>query len=183
MTLTVKEKEHWKASIDRKVQRAIDAIYDEGDPGFRRRIQKESRQKALQSLHVEELTVRQKAIEGQLKTLREEQGEILDKIRERVKTQCFEYKESDVYRFDVEAAITLRQKRFERDLLSEDERGRKILRLCEEQEQLLDTVWLATSSNQIKELWSRVSKLLDQAPTRLQQDALDIPADTTSPKQ
>jgi hypothetical protein len=43
MTLTVKEKEHWKISINRKVQRAIDAIYDEGEANLRDRIQKESR--------------------------------------------------------------------------------------------------------------------------------------------
>lgn len=58
--------------------------------------------------------------------------------------------------------------------------GQKILRLQDEPEELLDTVWLATSSIQIKELWSRVSKLLDQPPTGLQREALDIPADSSS---
>lgn len=183
MTLTVKEKEHWKASIDRKVQRAIDAIYAEGEPSFRDRILKESRRKALQSLGIEELQNRNIAISDQLRVLQEEQRELEKKLADAVKARCSEYKVEYSYQFSLEAAIRLRQKRFERELLNENELGQKILRLQDEQEELLDTVWLATSSSQIKELWSRVSKLLDQPPTGLQREALDIPADSSSPKE
>ena len=38
MTLTVKEKEHWKERISRKINQAIDALCAEHDPGFRERI-------------------------------------------------------------------------------------------------------------------------------------------------
>lgn len=39
---------------------------------------------------------------------------------------------------------------------------------------LLDTVWLATSSAQIKELWGKVATLLRDEPTPLERDALAI---------
>ncbi len=183
MTLTVKEEEHWKASIDRKVQRAIDAIYAEGEPSFRDRIQNESRRKALQSLGIEEQQDRNMVINNQVRVLQEEQRELEKKLTDAVKARCSEYKVEYSYQFSVEAAISRRQKRFERELLTENELGQKILRLQDEQEELLDTVWLATSSLQIKELWNRVSKLLNQPPTSLQQEALEIPADPSSPKE
>lgn len=47
-----------------------------------------------------------------------------------------------------------------------------MLALRKEKEELLDTVWLATSGKQIKDLWQKVSDLLQQEPTPLQQDAL-----------
>ena len=39
---------------------------------------------------------------------------------------------------------------------------------------LLDTVWLATSSSQIKELWGQVNALLEIKPTALEEKALKI---------
>jgi predicted transcriptional regulator len=92
MTLTVKEKEHWKTSIDRKVQRSIDAIYAEGESSFRDRIQKESRRKALQSLGIEELQNRNVEISDQLRVLQEEQRELEKKMADTVKARCSEYK-------------------------------------------------------------------------------------------
>ena len=123
MTLTVKEKEHWKTSIDRKVQRAIDAIYAEGEPSFRDRILKESRRKALQSLGIEELQNRNIAISDQLRALQEEQRELEKKLADAVKARCSEYKVEYSYQFSVEAAISRRQKRFEQELLTENELG------------------------------------------------------------
>lgn len=44
-------------------------------------------------------------------------------------------------------------------------------------EDLLDTVWLATSGAQIKELWSKVPELLGDPQTQLQHEALAIKPD------
>ncbi len=96
-----------------------------------------------------------------------------NKIVEVAKTHCPECAEKSDEQFSSEAAITLRQSRFERKLLSREELGRRILRLREEQEELLDTVWLATSSVQTKELWSRVSTILNQTPASFQQETLN----------
>ena len=64
------------------------------------------------------------------------------------------------------------------ELLAESDRGQQILRLREEKENLLDTVWLATSSTQVRELWAKVTELIGVKPTKLESDALAIvPAD------
>jgi hypothetical protein len=123
---------------------------------------------------------RSESIKDQVRTLQEEQRELDRKMAEAVKAQCPECKSIYAYDFSVHEVISHRQKRFERELLAENEQGQRILQLQNEQEELLDTVWLATSSVQIKELWNRVTRLLNQPPTNLQQEALDIPADSSS---
>jgi len=80
------------------------------------------------------------------------------------------------YRYDheVDNAVNRRQAVHENELLAEGEIGQRILKLREEKDNLLDTVWLATSPKQIKELWSKVADLLDDDQTQLQRDALAI---------
>jgi hypothetical protein len=82
----------------------------------------------------------------------------------------------DVYRWDTEvnAAIKRRQSLHEDELLAESETGRRILELRQERENLLDTVWLATSSTQIRTLWTQLGELLDDEQTQLQRNALTI---------
>ena len=67
-----------------------------------------------------------------------------------------------------------RAKALEADILAESDLGRRVLSLREEKDNLLDTVWLATSSSQIKELWEQVNSLLEITPTALEDKALKI---------
>ena len=80
------------------------------------------------------------------------------------------------YRYDHEVAnaVQLRRAVHEEELLAESERGRKILELRREKEDLLDTVWLACSIKQVKDLWQRVAEVLNDQPTPLQRDVLNI---------
>tara|TARA_R110002049_G_scaffold309101_2_gene516919 strand:- start:46152 stop:46349 length:198 start_codon:yes stop_codon:yes gene_type:complete len=57
--------------------------------------------------------------------------------------------------------------------------GSEILRLRHEKEELLDTVCLATSSAQIKELWKRFADILKWEPPALQQKAMEIEPETS----
>jgi K+-sensing histidine kinase KdpD len=75
---------------------------------------------------------------------------------------------------EVEQAVSRRQATHEEELLAQSEPGQKILQLQTEKENLLDTVWLATSPAHVRQLWSKVAELLGNAPTRLEQDALAI---------
>jgi len=76
---------------------------------------------------------------------------------------------------EVKSAVAKRQKAHEDELLGECDTGREVLRLRQEQEDLLDTVWLASSPSQLKTLWSKVNALLGTTPTQLERDALAIP--------
>jgi hypothetical protein len=62
----------------------------------------------------------------------------------------------------------------EADILSESELGKQVLALRAEKDNLLDTVWLATSTSQVKELWEQVNSLLQVTPTQLEDKALKI---------
>ena len=57
-------------------------------------------------------------------------------------------------------------------ILQQDEVGQEILRLEAECSELLDTIWLATSTTQIRHLWSSVSKLIQEEETTLQAEAM-----------
>jgi hypothetical protein len=65
------------------------------------------------------------------------------------------------------------QERIEDELLAQSELGRRILTLRAEKDALLDTVWLATSNAQIRDLWSHISVVLGDDSTPLQQQILD----------
>ncbi len=71
-------------------------------------------------------------------------------------------------------AIEKRQAVHEDELLADTELGREILSLRLERDNLLDTVWLATSPKQIKELWKQVDEMLGGSQTKLQGEALAI---------
>jgi hypothetical protein len=75
---------------------------------------------------------------------------------------------------EVARAVLARQAVHEAELLAEAEGGREVLRLRREKENLLDTVWLATSPQQVKDLWRKVAELLGEEPTALQRVALAI---------
>ena len=70
--------------------------------------------------------------------------------------------------------INRRKSVHEDELLADCEIGRQILGLRQERDNLLDTVWLASSPKQIKELWTKVATLLGDEQTPLQRDALAI---------
>ena len=58
--------------------------------------------------------------------------------------------------------------------MAESDVGRRIVTLRRERENLLDTIWLATSPVQLKTLWSKLAELLGDEQTQLQRDALAI---------
>lgn len=77
---------------------------------------------------------------------------------------------------EIEQAVRRRQGVFEQELLAAHEVGCEIVKLQEEKENLLDTIWLATSPSQLKTLWTKVAELLHQDATMLAREALAIPA-------
>ena len=79
------------------------------------------------------------------------------------------------HEIEVTAAINKRLVVHEEELLAGHEIGRRVLELRAQKENLLDVVWLATSPSQVRELWTRIGKLLGDEPTALEREALAIP--------
>ena len=173
MSLTVKEKEHWKERIARKIELAIETLCAEQDPHFRERVRNEARRRAIESLGIAASHGRLAEIERAKESLKREKDKLLNAM-------CAELLGADhqyaAYGLEsaIEKAIRERQKVHEQELLAADPLGRKIQDLQREQEDLLDTVWLATSPVQIKQLWGRVAEILNQQPTALQTHALSL---------
>ncbi len=176
--LTVTEKEHWKKRIARRIEKRIEAI-TAGDPNFFERIDRDARQRALESLGLAEYQTELDEIERQKETL--EKGEkrlhkaMLAKIRG---VEPDDLDDFFSYRRDseVDNAVKRRKAVHEDELLAESELGQQVLRLRQEKDELQDVVWLASSPKQIKALWEKVAELLGDDQTQLQRDALAIEA-------
>ena len=174
--LTVTEKEHWKDRISRRIDKRIEAIQAE-DPNLMDRIKHQARQKALDSLGLAQHQAELDEIERQKEVLEKREKQttrtMLAKVRgvlpEDVDDFCSYHHDSEV-----KNAVSRRQAVHEDELLAESALGQKILRLRQEKDDLLDTVWLATSGVQIKQLWAKVAELLCDEPTQLQRDAMAI---------
>jgi hypothetical protein len=173
--LTVTEKQHWKDRIARRIDKRIEAIAAQ-DPNLLERVKREARQRALDSLglapHQAQIDEIEEQEEALTKRKKQAQRAMLAQLRGVPPEDLNDY----YYHHDseVEAAIAKRQAVHEDELLAENERGRKILQLRQEKDDLLDTVWLATSGIQIKQLWAKVAELLGDDSTQLQCDALAI---------
>lgn len=141
------------------------------------RINQAAREKALNSLGIDELQRRLDRIEHQKKLLdaRREKArwEMAAKLRGVPVRQVPATSRYGI-ESEVSEAVSKRQAVHEQELLAETPRGREILTLRQEKDNLIDTVWLATSSKQVKDLWQEVDDMLGGEQTKLQREALAI---------
>ena len=177
--LTVKEKEHWKERIGRKIEKAIETLVSKEDPGFLTRVESDAERLAYDSLRLTVLKQQFEDAEKQEEKLKVQKRSLWIEMLVTV-TGKSPHDYGGAYHFggfepqEVKSAVSRRQAVHEEQLMEADPLGRQILALRQEREELLDTVWLATSSSQIKELWQRVADLLEQPPTPLQKKALSL---------
>jgi hypothetical protein len=176
--LTVSEKNHWRDRIAARIDRRIETIIAE-DPGLMDRIKAEARRRALSSLGLDELQAELDAVGEQRKALDRREKRAQKAMIARLQgIPAEEVSDNATYSYHfqqtISDAVQRRQAIHEEQLLGEQERGRRILGLRGEKDSLLDTVWLATSPAQIKQLWSKVSELLGDEPTALEREALAI---------
>lgn len=174
--MTVTEKQHWKDRIAKRIDKRIDAICAE-EPEFMERLNQAARQEALETLGIADLQHCLERIERQERLLdaRRDKArrEMIAKIRgisvrEAAKASFYGMEQ------DISEAVERRKAVHEQELLGHTARGREILALRREKEELLDTVWLATSPQQIKDLWRKVDEMLGGDQTELQREALAI---------
>ena len=175
--LTVSEKNHWKDRLSKRIDKRLDAIAAE-DPNLLDRVKRQARERAMASLNLADLQVEIDEIERQEETLDKRKSLLNRTMLARVRSVPLEtidqHFSNSYYNNEVENAIKSRQTIHEDTLLAESAVGKRILDLRSERENLLDTVWLAASSKQIKELWTKVAELLGDEQTQLQRDALAI---------
>ena len=173
--LTVTEKQHWKDRIARRIDKRIEALAAQ-DPDLMERVKREARQRALNSLGLAPYQTQLDEIEQEQEALTKRKRQAQQAMLARLRGVPPEDLNVYYYNHDseVEGAVAKRQAVHEDELLAENERGRQILQLRQEKDDLLDTVWLATSGSQIKQLWAKVAELLGDESTQLQRNALAI---------
>lgn len=176
--LTVTEKEHWKSRIERRIDQTIESLASQ-EPSLLPSIREEAEDAANKSLGIDGCKSTIAQLERETQTLEAQKNE----VERAMHTQVFgkeAWQGTSYSRYSIEKAVKTRQLVHENELLAQSKLGEQILALRREREALLDTVWLATSSIQIRELWGRVEELLGGQPTNLQQAALKISSDSTN---
>jgi hypothetical protein len=170
--LTVSEKEHWKSRIECRVNKAIELL-ESKDPTLVPSIEAKAEREAHRLFGTETMFDRLHAIRSDIDALQTERDDLEMEMhckvlgREAVRGM-HEYHRTS--RFN--SVCGARKKQVENQLLTESETGREILRMRIELESLLDTVWLATTSVQIRDLWNRFSAALDDDVSPLQREVL-----------
>ncbi len=175
-SLTVREKEHWKDRIAARIDKRIDALSAENS-NIMERIKEAARERALDSLGISTLDKRAERTKQQISSLEKEEARTYREIAAKLRGVPLRDVQDECYGIDreISAAVEKRQALHEDELLAESEMGQEILSLRQEKENLLDTVWLATSGKQIKDLWEKVDALLGNTQTELQRKAMKIP--------
>ncbi len=169
MGLTVAEKEHWKQRITRRMEKRIEVLCA-AEPNLMDRIHREARERALHSLGLTEGQAELDALDRQEEELarrKEHTHQAMLAIVRKVPVE--DIRDSSCYASPEEVANAVRRRQavHEDELLAEHSVGKDILQLRRERDDLLDTVWLATSGTQIRELWRKVGELLHEEPTTL----------------
>ena len=175
--LTVAEKTHWRDRIQARIDRRIEAI-TAGEPGLMDRIKREARGRALTSLGLAAFQAELDQIAEQKDALDRRDRQARRAMLARIRGVAVEDVEARYFGSldpEVTTAINKRQVVHEEELLAEHELGRRVLELRGQKDNLLDVVWLATSPAQVRELWTRIGKLLGDEPTALEREALAIP--------
>jgi hypothetical protein len=179
MGITVAEKEHWKERIAKRIEQRIETLVAKEDPTLLERASKEAYEKAYDSLGIgaqqrelEALEKEKEQVQRRELRLQAEQRAVLNGSTVERELERGGY--CDRFGYEAEDAIKARAKALEGDILSQSDLGKRVLALEREKDNLLDTVWLATSTSQMKELWEQVNSLLEMNPTALEQKALRI---------
>jgi hypothetical protein len=170
--LTVTEKQHWKDRIERRLDRAIEVL-EAQDPSLMTTVTDAAELAAHKALGTAELHSRIEAIKQQSAALEAEHKQLEAAM---YRQGLGKVDPSPASGWQVSGEFWNLHRKVKagsaEQLLRDTPLGREILKLRAEKEAVLDTVWLATSSSEIRNLWGRVSAVLGEDATPLQQQIL-----------
>lgn len=180
--LTVTEKSHWRDRIASKINKAVERVKAR-HPALFDRLTRQAHAHALTSLGLAEAYAELESIKAEEAALarrkRLAQRSMIATLRSVPIDEVTDgfnvrYGSELALPNEVAEAIARRQTTHHDQLLADDPTGREVARLEAEKDALLDTVWLAASPAQIKQLWTKLSELLGDEPTTLEREALAI---------
>jgi hypothetical protein len=169
MAITITEKQHWKERIEARINKRIEHLKS-GNPQLFVEVADQARVKAVASLGIKQDHAALVALEKKEKDLELQKKALIATLYQKLTGECSagEY----WVRSKIDGRISEQQAKHQDELLLSHELGREIARLNSEKENLLDTVWLATSPRQVTDLWQKVITLLGDQTTEFQREVL-----------
>ena len=175
MSLTVKEKDHWKERIERRIDHKIKQIEASEPTHVWKEMTRRAEEMAWEDLAIGTLMQKSSSLKKQVETLEANRQRVWTEIAAVIRGVDVEtVRWQSHLTYEVERLIDSRKSLFLEKVRAEHPKGQQIQRLQQEKDELLDTVWLATSASQIKELWSQIAEGLQSELTPFQQKALAI---------
>lgn len=168
MGITVTEKQELRDIINGRVEKKIQQLKMANETDFSK-MEAEARKVAIHELGIGDYAQRHEDIEVAISRLNKEKDKLEKEACEKLGVK------SDWHRHDyIEERIKSGQEIVVDRMMKGHPVGLKILTLKKEQDRLLETVWIATSTAQVKELFERVNEILDEGSTPLGEKAQDI---------
>lgn len=178
MALSVTEKEEIKRIIEERINQQITRIQTENKIAASQ-IKKQARQQAVEALGLTAEITEMEQINTDQEKLNKRKEALESKV---MATLGVDIKEHRYYNNAtmIEERLKSATASYEDTLLKAHPQLGRIVTLNEEKMNLLQSVWIATSSAQVKLLFEMVNKLLNTSPTELENMAQRIPPDQSS---
>jgi len=171
MAISYAEKQHWKERIGSKLDARIQALKLQ-NPKFFQGIEAKARQQALASLGITAQLERMEQLDAEIDRMGEELKDIACALITTVSG-----KETERYyasRSKIDALLKPHIAKATQELLRTHKLGKQVADLEAEKENLMDTIWLATSPRQMSEMWIKALKLIGEETTAFQRDILTV---------
>jgi hypothetical protein len=181
--LTITEKEHWRTRIAKKIETAIEQLIETTEPGYLERVRATAESRVCEQFGIAELKVQRDAclerierLKVEISRLEDECHTLLEAMLHKLSGKQGTPKKYGVYLAGPEFTrlMSEEQAKVSAQLMAEDELGRRILELQREEGEMLDTIWLATTSKQLQSLWITLTDTLNQPLTSFQRELLRI---------
>jgi hypothetical protein len=170
--ISYSERTEWKSRIEKRFQAAIDNLKASTSLDWEQ-VNDKAKQKAHECLGISKLIQRVEKLQDTVVQLEAEKEAIENAMYEQVlgeKISQARYRGYYSRRFLEVAQARINQIR--QELLLEHPEGQQLVAFEREKEAVLDTILLASSSRELRLLWSRVTDALGESPTALQAQIL-----------
>lgn len=161
MGITVTEKQELRDIINDRVDKAIARLEHDNTLGITK-LREVAKELAVKELELGEFLKKDDDADASIARITKERDKLRDEAADRLGTRR-DYRVRDGIDAHIEKAVDIV---FDR-MLADDEVGKKILALQAEKESMLETVWIATSSEQVKKLFLHVHNVLGESTTAL----------------
>jgi hypothetical protein len=169
MAISITEKEHWKERIGKKLDTRIQTLKMQ-DSAYFFLTEEKARTQALAALGIaddfQEMEELAAEIDSKAELLKNRIISLIEVLTGKKDTGHYGS------RSRLDSLLRPHVQKQEAELLGRSELGRQVALLEAEKENLMDTIWLATSPRQMSEMWGKVLKLIGEETTAFQREII-----------